>query len=107
MSRWTDTFKFVQVFFLIAVIVNLLVFSGILFADKLYLDYDEVYQKSVLERIDDFDELNPAPTRQELAWLSFIFRIVIICVAPASIFIYHTRLLTLEAFQDIKKYQFD
>ena len=63
MSRWTDTFKYFQVFFLIAVIVSLLVFSGMLFADKLYMDYDELYQKSVLEQIDDFDELNPAPTR--------------------------------------------
>lgn len=78
-----------------------------LFTKNFYMDYDEVYKNSVLDRIDEFDESNPAPSRQELAFLSFVFRIVIICVAPASIFIYHTRLTTFEAFQDIKKYQFN
>lgn len=47
------------------------------------------------------------PTKTELAWLSIIFRIVIICVAPASLLIYHSRLLTLDAFLHLKKHQFE
>lgn len=57
--------------------------------------------------MDYFEENNiPVPTRTELAWLSIIFRIVIICIAPGSFFIYHSRLLTLDAFLHLKKHQY-
>lgn len=93
---------------MISVVINLLVFSGFLFREKLNLDPNYVYQKYVETQAnaeeDDFkDEHDHSPTFNELAWLSIIFRIVIICVAPASLYIYRSRLLLLEAFQTIKK----
>ena len=43
MSSWTNFCIYFQVFVLIAVIINLLVFSSMLFAQKVYLDHNQVY----------------------------------------------------------------
>lgn len=103
MSRWTHFFAYFQVLFMLAVMINLLTFSGILFAQKLYLDPEEVFRTQVEQKEHLWNDGNPAPTRESLACLSIIFRIVIICVVPAAIFIYRSRLLTLESFLIIKK----
>ena len=52
---------------------------------------------------DNDDELLPAPTEKEVQWLSILFRIVIVCVAPCALVIYRSRLLNLHAFTLIKK----
>ena len=105
MSTWTNFCKYFQVSLLICIIVALLVVTGFLFADKVYLDHNAVYAQQVTARLEFFEENNiPVPTKTELAWLSIIFRIVIICVAPACLFIYHSRLLTLDAFLHLKKH---
>ena len=98
MSKWTSFFSHFQVFYLIGVVSSLLVFSFLLFAQKVKLNMNAVYKRSVEDRMDEFSETHPPPTKNELAWLSVLFRAVIICVAPASLFIYRSRLVTLYAF---------
>lgn len=98
MSQWTEVWKYFQVVYLVSVVALLLVYSVILFEEKLSLRPDDIYQHAVLDHLELFGEENPPPTKQELAWLSIIFRIVIASVAPASLVIYRSRLLTLEAF---------
>ena len=83
---------------MIGVVSSLLVFSFLLFAQKVKLNMNAVYKRSVEDRMDEFSETHPPPTKNELAWLSVLFRAVIICVAPASLFIYRSRLVTLYAF---------
>ena len=104
MSQWINFCQYFQVFFLICVIVNLMVITGLLFAEKLYLDPREVYQNHVKENEEYFRESNQTPpSLNELAILSIVFRLVIICVVPASMYIYRSRLVTLDAFLTIKK----
>ena len=70
------------------------------------MEPEEVYKKYVgKEREVWYDESKrlPPPTLTELAWLSILFRIVIVCVYPASLVIYRSRLLNLHAFIMIKK----
>lgn len=103
MSQWTNFFQYFQVVFLISVVIVLLVLSVILFMQNLYLNPGEVFEKYELDEKGQFDELNPSPILEEVQMLSIIFRIVIILVAPASLYIYRSRFLTLYAFQLIKK----
>ena len=103
MSRWTHFFTYFQVFFMLANVICLLTLSGLLFAEKVNLDPEQVFYENVTLKLDEYTEGNPPPTRNELAWQSTVFKAVIICVAPASLCIYRSRLLTLEAFLHIKK----
>lgn len=67
MSHWTHFFQYFQVFFLVGDIICLVVFSVLLFLEKLSLKPEDVFHRHVEEKREGyFDELLPPPTITEL-----------------------------------------
>ena len=105
MSDWTYFWSFFQVFYLLLVTVGTVFATIYWFFDKISLNENQIYAKYVIEEPKNFGPNNPPPTKDELVFLVWLFRGMIICVLPSVFLIYRSRLLVLKAFQLIKMHK--
>ena len=74
----------------------------ILFFDRIGDDSESLYQDYLESVADDEENLF---SKLEIKVSNIVTKIAIVCVVPATVLIYRSRLLTLQAFQVLKKHQ--
>ena len=106
MGHWVSILRFIQVGYLLLVTILIFFYTGMIAFSKLDLGDDELYQ----EYLEDF-RLNhdageePTYSKHEIVFTNYFIKFLVIAVLPASVLIYRSRLLTLQAFVMLKKHQ--
>ena len=105
MGHWIAIVRFIQVGYLLTVTILIFFYTGMIAFSKLDLGDDELYQ----EYLEDFrlrNEAGAEPTysKHEIVFTNYFIKFLVIAVLPASVLIYRSRLLTLQAFVTLKKH---
>ena len=72
---------------------------------KLDLGDDELYQEYLEDfRLKNVAGAEPTYSKHEIVFTNYFIKFLVIAVLPASVLIYRSRLLTLQAFVTLKKH---
>ena len=106
MGWWTLSFRFVQIFYLLGVMSSIIIYTFLIFANRIKLEDEQLY----LEYIEQYKELNginstPPYSQSEIVFASMMLKTIILAALPVTLLIYRSRLTTLQAFILLKLHQ--
>ena len=106
MGHWVAILRFIQVGYLLIVTILIFFYTGMIAFSKLDLGDDELYQEYLEDfRLNNAAGVEPTYSKHEIVFTNYFIKFLVIAVLPASVLIYRSRLLTLQAFVTLKKHQ--
>ena len=109
MGEWNKIFRFIQIFTMLSLMISLIYFTIRILGSRISLDADELYEEykeNLKETIEEYGEASQHEyTRSEVHFTTWLVKLMILAVTPASILIYRSRILSLHAFLTVKQHQ--